>query len=93
MTSLDGINGRSIQTLLTGENDSKQSDEFQATELRARPKFEYVSETLTAGKKKITSGQRTIDRPFRTLCLKSLIAGGDYFFFRTKRGRLFVGGD
>ena len=30
MTSLDGINGRSIQTLLRGENDSKQSDEFQA---------------------------------------------------------------
>ena len=29
MTSLDGINGRSIQTLLRGENDSKQSDEFQ----------------------------------------------------------------
>ena len=29
--SLDGINGRSIQTLLRGENDSKQSDEFQAT--------------------------------------------------------------
>ena len=31
MTSLDGINGRSTQTLLKGENDSKQSDEFQAT--------------------------------------------------------------
>ena len=31
MTSLDGINGRSIQRLLRGENDSKQSDEFQAT--------------------------------------------------------------
>ena len=33
MTSLNGINGingRSIQTLLRGENDSKQSDEFQA---------------------------------------------------------------
>ena len=30
MTSLDRINGRSIQTLLRGENDSKQSDEFQA---------------------------------------------------------------
>ena len=30
MTSLDGINGPSIQTLLRGENDSKQSDEFQA---------------------------------------------------------------
>ena len=30
MTSLDGINGLSIQTLLRGENDSKQSDEFQA---------------------------------------------------------------
>ena len=31
MTSLDGINGQSIRTLLRGENDSKQSDEFQAT--------------------------------------------------------------
>ena len=31
--SLDGINGRSIQTLLRGENDSKQSDEFQAREI------------------------------------------------------------
>ena len=31
MTSLDGINGWSIQTLLRGENDSKQSDEIQAT--------------------------------------------------------------
>ena len=30
VTSLDGINGWSIQTLLRGENDSKQSDEFQA---------------------------------------------------------------
>ena len=37
MTSLDGINGRSIQTLLRGENDSKQSDEFEATsESRSR---------------------------------------------------------
>ena len=30
VTSLDGINGRSIQTLLRGKNDWKQSDEFQA---------------------------------------------------------------
>ena len=30
MTSLDGINDRSIQTLLRGENDSKQLDEIQA---------------------------------------------------------------
>ena len=30
MTSLDGIKGRSIQTLLRGENDSKKSDEIQA---------------------------------------------------------------
>ena len=29
--SLDGINDWSIQTLLRGENDSKQSDEIQAT--------------------------------------------------------------
>ena len=33
--SLDSINGRSIQTLLRGENDSKQSDEFQANNLIA----------------------------------------------------------
>ena len=31
VTSLDGINGRSTQTLWRGENDSKQSDEFQAS--------------------------------------------------------------
>ena len=30
MTSLDGINGWSIQTLLRGENDLKQLDEIQA---------------------------------------------------------------
>ena len=30
VTSLDSINGRSIQTLLRGENDSKQSDEIKA---------------------------------------------------------------
>ena len=30
--SLDGINGWSIQTLLRGENDSKQSDEIQANQ-------------------------------------------------------------
>ena len=30
MTSLDGIDGRSIQTLLSGENDLKQADEIQA---------------------------------------------------------------
>ena len=33
MTSLDGINGRSIQTLLRGENDSKQLDEILANKL------------------------------------------------------------
>ena len=30
VTSLDGINGWLIQTLLRGENDLKQSDEIQA---------------------------------------------------------------
>ena len=35
MTSLDGINDRSIQSLLRGENDSKQLDESQANEKRA----------------------------------------------------------
>ena len=32
MTSLDGINGWPTQTLLRGENYSKQSNEFQATD-------------------------------------------------------------
>ena len=31
VTSLDGINGQSIQMLLRGENDSNQSNEIQAT--------------------------------------------------------------
>ena len=30
ITSLDGINSQSIQTLLRGENDSKQLDEIKA---------------------------------------------------------------
>ena len=33
---MDGINSWSIQTLLRGENDSKQSDEIQA-----KSKYEY----------------------------------------------------
>ena len=45
--SLDGINGWSIQKLLRGENDSKQSDEFQAKQLLMYPRFEYCgSETI-----------------------------------------------
>ena len=36
MTSLDGINGRSIQTLLRGKNDSKQSNEIQAMSTKGR---------------------------------------------------------
>ena len=36
MTSLDGINGRSIQTLLRGENDSKHLDEIRATDKAPR---------------------------------------------------------
>ena len=32
VTSLNSINGWSIQKLLRGENDSKQSDEIQATD-------------------------------------------------------------
>ena len=44
VTSLDGITGRSIQTLLRGENDSKQLDEFQASALstRTRPTSTYI---------------------------------------------------
>ena len=43
MTSPDGINGWSIQTLLRGENDSKQSDEFQAKGNTEVIKFESVT--------------------------------------------------
>ena len=34
MMSLDGINGQSIQMLLRGENDLKQSNEIQAINYR-----------------------------------------------------------
>ena len=37
MTSLDGINAQLIQMLLREENDSKQSDEIQATEKGSSP--------------------------------------------------------
>jgi len=40
MASLDGINGPSIQTLLRGENDSKQSDEIQASKYALLTKCE-----------------------------------------------------
>ena len=43
MTSLGGINGRPIQALLKGENDSKQSNEIQATEVRD---IEFISKQL-----------------------------------------------
>ena len=46
MTSLNGINGPSIQTLLREENDSKQSDEFQASATQAMNKEE---KSLNAG--------------------------------------------
>ena len=36
MTSLDGINGWWIQTLLRGENDSKQSVDIQANDYHVR---------------------------------------------------------
>ena len=48
MTSLDGINGRSIQTLLRGENDSKQSDEFQAKKARKLRKTKKTLHDLTS---------------------------------------------
>ena len=38
--SLDGINSWLIQTLLRGENDSKQSDEIQATRVEGMPEFQ-----------------------------------------------------
>ena len=47
MTSQDGINGRSIQTLLRGENDSKQSDEFQATPDQFRATTAVVGDCST----------------------------------------------
>ena len=42
MTSLDGINRRSIQTLLRGENDSKQSDEIQASRIHTYRIFYFL---------------------------------------------------
>ena len=48
MTSLDGINGWSIQTLLRGDNDSKQSDEFQA--ITKQVFFKYSEENSVFGK-------------------------------------------
>ena len=39
MTSLDSISGWSIQTLLRGENDSKQWDEFQASFKNVQPEL------------------------------------------------------
>ena len=41
MTSLNGINHPSIQMLLRGENDSKQSDEIQA-----KPEFAFLNLVL-----------------------------------------------
>ena len=42
MTSLDGINRRSIQTVLRGENDSKQSDEIQASRIQTYRIFYFL---------------------------------------------------
>ena len=41
MTSLDGINGRSIQTLLRGENDSKQSTKGRECKEEATKYYNY----------------------------------------------------
>ena len=43
MTSLDSINGWLIQTLLRGENDSKQSDEIQANGLTPLEKSRFFN--------------------------------------------------
>ena len=48
VTSVDGINSWSIQTLLRGENDSKQSDEIQASttprsSMLCNPKWPRIS--------------------------------------------------
>ena len=61
MTSLDGINGRSIQTLLRGENDSKQSDEFQANDCedklqRPAPKIRITEVSNKKTRKRKQSG-------------------------------------
>ena len=55
VTSLDGINDRSIQTLLRGENDSKQSDEFQALDINF---FRILSEDLVKATSVITGPKR-----------------------------------
>ena len=43
VTSLDSINGWLIQTLLRGENDSKQSDEIQANGLTSLEKSRFFN--------------------------------------------------
>ena len=49
MTSLDGINGWSIQTLLREENDSKQSDEIRVKVKRDTPIYnEFRCKNQTA---------------------------------------------
>ena len=42
MTSLDGINRQSIQTLLRRENDSKQSDEIQDSRIQTYRIFYFL---------------------------------------------------
>ena len=60
VTSLDGINGRSIQPLLRGENDSKQSDEFQAMFKDLRYTFfRILSEGLLKATSVITGPKRS----------------------------------
>ena len=62
-TSLDVITGRSIQTLLRGENDSKQSDEIQATWMQVhmqnswkdKGKFPWEHHVVWIGKSKCAS--------------------------------------
>ena len=62
-TSLGGITGRSIQTLLRGENDSKQSDEIQATWMQVhmqnswkdKGKFPWEHHVVWIGKSKCAS--------------------------------------
>ena len=48
MTLLHGINGPSIQTLLGGESDLKQPDEFQATGVSLCPGINIWAYSLTA---------------------------------------------
>ena len=73
---MDGIlNGQSIQTLLRGENDSKQSDEIQATLVTPWANNKSAAFPKKGGIAPVPwSGIRTLMAPF-TISLCKLLFG------------------